>query len=195
MRFPLDLRFTTFAIAPQISAIDASGALLLHVRQAAFKLKEAVTVFQDAQQTRPLYRITADRVLDISANYRIDADGGNPLGVLHREGMRSLWRAHYEISRGGAPLFSIREENPWVKVLDGLLGEIPVLGFFTGYFFHPAYRVSRAGTEIPVMRAVKQPAFWEGRYTIERVQDLPPADETLAVLAVFMMLLLERHRG
>jgi hypothetical protein len=109
--------------------------------------------------------------------------------------MRSLWRAHYEIQRGGTPLLAIREEDPWVKVLDGLLGQIPILSLLTGYVLHPAYRVARAGTEVPVLRAVKRPAFWEGRYTIERRQELPPADETLAVLGLVMLLLLERRRG
>lgn len=90
-------------MAPQISVTDASGALLFYVKQKAFKLKESVTVFRDAEQTQPLYRIAADRVLDISAQYRIDEEGGAPLGVLQRRGMRSLWRAHYEVHRGRVP--------------------------------------------------------------------------------------------
>jgi len=196
LTFPLDLRFKTLAVAPQISVFDAAGQLQLYVRQQAFKLKESVTVFQDAAQTRPLYRITADRVIDISANYRIDDAGGTSLGVLRRLGMRSLWRAHYEVLRGGVPFLAIREENPWVKVFDGLLGEIPIVGLLSGYLLHPVYRVAHAtGAEAPVLRAVKQPAFWEGRYALEQVAALPPPDQTLAVLAVLMMLLLERRRG
>jgi hypothetical protein len=195
MRFPLDLRFKVVAIAPQISVTDAAGALLLYVKQQAFKLKESVTVFPDAEQTHPIYRIAADRVLDISAQYRIDDAGGSPLGVLRRQGMRSLWRAHYEVYRGGVPFLTICEENPWVKVVDGLVGEIPILGLFTGYVLHPAYRVARIDTRSAVMRAVKQPAFLEGRFTIEQVTELAPPEQTLAVLAVLMMLLLERRRG
>ena len=195
MRFPLDLRFKTIAIAPQISVTDASGELLMYVKQRAFKLKESVTVFRDAGQTRPIHRMTADRVLDISAQYRIDDEGGSPLGVLRRQGMRSLWRAHYEVYRGGVPFLTIREENPWVKVVDGLVGEIPIVGLLTGYVLHPAYRVARADTRSAVLRAVKRPAFFEGRYTIEQGEALAPVDQTLAVLAVLMLLLLERRRG
>jgi hypothetical protein len=195
MRFPLDLRFKRIAIAPQISVFDAAGALQLYVKQRAFTLKESVSVFRDADQARPLYRITADRILDISAQYRIDGEGGTPLGVLHRQGMRSLWRAHYEVSRGGVPFLTIREENPWVKVLDGLVGEIPIVGFFTGYVLHPAYRVARAHPPALVMRAVKRPALFESRYTIEQVEDLTGEEQTLALLALLMLLLLERGRG
>jgi hypothetical protein len=117
------------------------------------------------------------------------------LGVLERQGMRSIWRAHYEVHRGGAPLFAIAEENPWVKLADGLVGEIPIVGLFTGYLLHPAYRVTRAAGQALALRAVKQPALFESHYRIERGDALDPADETLALLAVLMMLLLERARG
>jgi hypothetical protein len=99
------------------------------------------------------------------------------------------------VIRGGLPWLTIREENPWVKVVDGLLGEIPIVGLFTGYVLHPAYRVTRADTGATVLRAVKRPAFFEGRYTIEPGAMLAPAEQTLAVLALLMLLLLERRRG
>jgi len=81
-------------------------------------------------------------------------------------------------------------------LLDGLVGEIPLVGLLTGYVLHPAYRVSRVGgAEAPVLRAVKKPAFFEGRYTLEQVEALGPSEQTPAVLAVLMMLLLERGRS
>ncbi|HJQ82830.1 MAG TPA: hypothetical protein VKA21_02050 [Candidatus Binatia bacterium] len=195
MNFPLELRFKPIAIAPQISVTDASGTLLLYVKQKAFKLKEAVTVFADAAQTRPLYRIAADRVLDVSVRYRIDHEDGRPLGVLERKGIRSLWRADYEVQRGGVPALTIREENPWVKVVDRLLGEVPVLGFLSHLLFHPAYVVARVGGARPVLRAVKRPALLESRFTIQETERMPPDDETLALLALLMFVLRERWRG
>jgi hypothetical protein len=195
MRFPLQLSFRKIAISPQASVTDASGQLVCFVKQKAFRLKEAITVYADVEQTRPLFRIAADRVIDISAEYHFDDAAGHRLGHLKRQGMRSLWRASYQVHRGGGPVLAIREENPWVKVIDGLVGEIPVVGMLTGYMFHPAYRVTRADNGAPVLRVVKQPAFFEGRYSIEQVGELTEVDATLAVLAVLMMLLLERRRG
>ena len=195
MTFPLTLHFKLFALAPQIRVTDASGALVYYVRQRAFTLREAVTVFADAQQTRTLYRMTADRVLDLSARYRIADEHGAVLGVVQRHGMRSLWRAHYEVEREGVATLIIREENPWVKLLDGLLGEIPLVGLFTGYLLHPAYGVSGADRR-PVLRVTKHRALLEGRYAIDRLEDTMTAEvETLAVLAIVMMVLLERFRG
>jgi hypothetical protein len=195
MLFPLTLRFRTVSVAPQITVTDASGHLVCYVKQKAFRLKEAVTVFADTEQTRPLYRISADRVLDVSARYLFEDRTGKALGSVQRHGVRSLWRAQYELRGAGGGHLMIREENPWAKVADTLLGEIPVAGLLTGYFFHPAYRFSRPDTGAVMMRVVKQPAFLEGRYRIEKVSELRPAGEVLAVLGALMLVLLERRRG
>ena len=194
MDYPLQLSFKLVALAPQIYVRDAAGQLRMYVKQKMFKLKEQVTVFADEAQTVPLYHINADRVIDFNARYNFSAPDGRALGSVRRRGGRSLWRANYEIMRGEEVVLSIREANPWAKVGDALLGEIPVLGMFAGYFFHPAYTVTRAdGGE--VLRATKQPAMWEGRYTVDKHAPLSPEDEGLAVLSILMMLLLERRRG
>jgi hypothetical protein len=195
MNLPLDLRFKLLAIAQQMSVTDAQGQLVYYVKQKAFKLKEAVTVFADESQTRPLYTITADRVLDISARYRITDPGGVEVGVLERRGMRSLWRAHYSIFQAERQVFTIREESVWVRVLDGIFGDIPILGLLAGYLFHPAYLVSRGEGQQTLLRAVKRPAFFEGRFQIEAITALENAETQLAVLGILMMLLLERARG
>jgi len=192
--YPLHLSFKIIAIAPQISVTDAGGRLLLYVKQKAFKLKEKVTVFADQEQTRPLYSIGADRIIDFAAQYDITTAAGGHLGAVKRRGMRSIWRAHYDVLRGGAAVLTIREANPWIKVLDNVLGEVPVLSMLTGYVFNPAYLVARADGTV-ILRAQKRPALWEGKYEITRQAELPSAEEELALLGVVMMLLLERTRG
>ena len=195
MNFPLDLRFKILAIASQIAVTDAQGQLVYYVKQKAFKLKEAVTVFGDEGQTRPLYKIAADRILDISARYRIEDMGGAELAILQRRGMKSLWKAHYEIHQGGRETLLIREENGWIKVLDAIVGGIPIVGIFAGYMFNPAYLVSRGEEQPALLRVAKQPAMFEGKFRID-AHALSPGDPVdAAVLGVLMMLLLERARG
>jgi hypothetical protein len=195
MDFPLDLRFKLLAIASQMSLTDRSGRLLWYVKQRALKLKESVSVYADAGQSRALYRMKADRVFDVSAQYHIEDESAAPIGILLRHGIRSLWRAHYELHRASQRLLVIQEERPWIKLLDSLLDAIPIMGMFTGYVLHPAYLVKRVDTDAVVMRVSKQPAFFEGRYQIERVSKLDDDTERLAILGVLMMLLLERQRG
>ena len=194
MNYPLQVSFKLLAIAQQLSVTDATGNLIFYVKQKAFKLKEAVTVFADTAQTQALYTINADKVLDFSARYHFADRSGNPCGSVKRQGMKSIWKARYDILDGETPVMTIAEENAWIKVWDSLLGEIPIVGMFTGYLFHPAYLVSHTNGTL-LMRLEKQPAFFEGKYSIEKHVDMPPAEETRALLSLIMMILLERRRG
>ncbi len=194
IRYPLTMIFKLVALAPQFSVRDAEGNLIAYVKQKLFKLKEAVTVFADEGQGTPLFSINADRVFDISARYHFADAQGADLGSVKRRGMRSLWRAHYEILEGETTVMIIREENPWVKVLDALFTEIPLVGMFSGYVFHPAYAASRPdGTA--VMRMKKKPAFFEGKFEVEKLSALSEQEEKRVLLSYLMMLLLERARG
>ena len=194
MNYPLDLSFKILAIARQLSVTDSTGRLALYVKQKAFKLKEAVTVFSDAEQTQPLYTINADRVIDFSARYHFTNGKGQHLGSIKRQGMKSLWRSRYDIMDGEAVTMTIHEENPWTKVFDGLLCELPIVGMFSGYLFHPAFVVQRDNGEV-VMRLEKQPAFFEGRFKVEKLATMSEVEETRALLSLLMMVLLERSKG
>ena len=194
LNYPLTLSFKIAAFAPQFSIKDANGNLVAYVKQKLFRLKESVTVFADESQTQPLYTLNADRVLDFSARYHFADQRGAPLGSVKRQGMRSLWKTHFDILEGDLPVMTIQEENPWVKVIDALFSEIPILGIFSGYIFHPAYRVARPDGTV-VMRMEKQPAFFEGKFTLEKKTLLSDLDEKRILLSLIMMLLLERSQG
>ena len=194
MNYPLQLSFKILALARQLSVTDAGGNLVYYVKQKAFKLKEAVTVFADAAQTQPVYSINANKMLDFSARYTFTDQQGRVLGSVKRQGMKSLWKAHYDVLDGETPVMTIKEESPWTKVLDSLVGEIPILGMFTGYLFHPAYLVTRQNGVV-VLRLEKQPAFFEGKFIVQKHAEMERAEEERAILSLLMMILLERHRG
>lgn len=195
MEFPLQLVFKFFAFAPQIYVRDAQGAEVFYVKQKLFKLKEDIHIFADQTQSRQVASIKADRIIDFNARYSISTAEGRLLGAVGRRGMRSLWAAHYEVfNPDGSVAGNIREENPWVKVVDGLFSEIPILGAFTGYMFHPHYLLSAAdGT--PVMRLKKVSAFLEGKFEIEQLTAATQEETMRNVLAFLMLVLLERRRG
>lgn len=195
MNYPLSLSFKLLAIASQIYLRDANGNLIGYVKQKLFKLKEDINIFADEAQTQHLFNIKADRIIDFSANYRFTGNQGNPLGSIRRKGMRSLWKANYQISdAAGNHVMNINEENGWVKVMDALFGELPIIGMFAGYIFNPTYLVTRIdGT--PVAKLSKEPAFFEGKFKLEPLTQLSGDEETRTILSVLMMLLLERRRG
>jgi hypothetical protein len=185
--------FPLFSLGNRIDVTDGAGSVLYTVRQKFFRLRERIGV-ESADGTT--FDIQADRVIDFSASYHISS-GGHQLGSVRRRGMRSLWSASYEIYAGDQPFARLNETNPMAKVMDGLFGQIPVLGLLTGYLFHPSYSVTLAdGHEIA--RVTKQPAFLEGRFWSD--EEAPggrvgPAERTLLRLGVLTMLLMERDRG
>ncbi len=195
MNYPLQLSFKLLAIASQIYVRDANGQLLGYVKQKLFKLKEDINVFADEQQTQHLFNIKADRVIDFSARYNFTAANGQPIGSIKRQGMRSIFKANYEVyGPDGVQVMQIHEENAWVKVFDSLLGELPIIGMFTGYLFNPAYIVSRMDNS-PVAKLKKQPAFFEGVFSLELTGPVTPEEESRILLSVLTMTLLERARG
>lgn len=196
MRFPLQLTFKVLALAPQIYVRDAEDRLVAYVKQKLFKLKEAVSVFADEEQTRLLYSINADRILDWSASYTFADASGSELGKIGRRGARSLFKAHYDLFAPGAgePELSIQEESVWTRVLDGLFEEVPIIGLFSGYLFNPKYIAARAdGT--PLVRITKQKSMFESGFRIEALGPIDQALEERIMLGVLMMVLLERARG
>ena len=192
MNFPLDFTFKMVAFAPQFSITDSSGAELCYVRQKIFKLRENIQVFKDSSQQNLLSQIQADRIIDFSAAYSFIDPEGMTYGSVKRKGLRSLWSTRYEVQDNGQDSYTIQEDNPWVKVLDSLLGEIPILGIFTGYLFNPKYNVvNKQGQTCYVLS--KRPSFFGRRFTLEQRQ--ATNDELLIVMSLIMMILLERRRG
>lgn len=188
--YPLSLSFKIIAFNPQVKIIDATGQTVLYVKQKALALRETVRVFADEEQQRDLYDIKADRIIDFSAQYHITSASGFLVGAIKRQGMKSLWKATYNIlDSTGAEVGLIHEENPWIKVLDGLLSDVP----FVGMFINPAYLVDLRGQTALYFK--KQPAFFEKKFTLEQRGPFSQSDEALLLSSIIMMVLLERSRG
>jgi hypothetical protein len=196
IRYPLTLSFKILAFASQATVTDADGRTILYTKQKLLKFREHVEIWTDDSRGTRLAEIKANKVIDWSARYFSTDAAGQTIGSVGRRGWRSLWKAHYETFNPGdeAPDFSIREQNPWSKMADAFLSDIPLLGMFSGYFFHPSYLATRADGQ-PAMRLTKQPAFWEGRFKIEKLAEMTAREELNLFLSFLMVVLLERRRG
>jgi uncharacterized protein YxjI len=195
LNYPLTIKFKFGTLNPQFSVVDEAGRPVAFVKQKAFKLKEDITVFRSESQTDMQYKIKADRWLDYNASYSFTDSSGKECGRLARKGARSLWKAEYELyDEAGKPDLVIKEVNGWIKVIDILLGEIPILGMFTGYFLNPSYNVTRPdGTLVAVFH--KKPDLISRSFELEKSTSFEEGEETRLVLGVMMMVLLERARG
>ena len=193
--FPVELTFKIGTLANDFVAHDATGSTVAYVRQKMFKLKEDIEIFSDESRTRLVFRIQADQWLDWSTAYNFTNALGRGIGKVARKGWASLWKAHYDIIDQNDQLqYHIREENAWVKVIDGAIGDIPVLSFFTGYLFNPSYIVTDTNDN-PIAKLTKEPSFWGRRFTIHQLGDIDTDDDDRIMLSLMMMILLERRRG
>lgn len=196
LQFPLTLRMKLMALAPQFFVSDASGKQMAYLKQKLFKLKEDIQIFADESQRDLIYTIKADRIIDFSANYRMeDAKSSASLGTIKRKGMRSLWKASYEIhDEHNQPRYLVNEESALTRFLDALFSELPVIGLFAGYVFNPVYKITNPQGQV-VARLKKQPAMFEGVFKLETQQNLPPVEQKRLMLGTFMVVILERVRG
>jgi hypothetical protein len=194
LSYPLDLSFKIVTIGTRIKIKDSAGRQVAYVRKKKFKLKEDVGVYTDETQSRLLFRMKADRMLDFSARYAISGPDGHPMGAVGRRGMKSLWSSAYALEDAyGTEAGSIREENPWTKVLDGVMESLPLGDALGGLFFNPAYLAELYGKD--VLHIQKQPSVLESSFRIDKLADLSEDEEDLLLAGLIMMVLLERDRG
>ena len=194
-KFPLDFKFHIGTLSNDFSAVDANGNMVAYVKQKLFKFKEAVGVYQNDSKTNLLYNIKADRWIDFSACYSFSDPSGKEFGNIGRKGWASLWKAHYEVFDENKQLkYTIREENAWVKVMDGLVGQIPIINLFTGLFLNPAYLVINGNNET-VVRLSKEKSLVGRRFKVSEVKKLNGNDDDIIILSLMMMVLLERRKG
>ncbi|RYF91574.1 MAG: hypothetical protein EOO03_01055, partial [Chitinophagaceae bacterium] len=140
--YPYQFSFRIGTIHNDFVAKDATGNTKAFVKQKLFKFKEHVEVFSNESRSELLYDIRANKWLDFNTSYSFTKPDGNSIGRLARKGWRSLWKASYELyDQHDNQDLVIHEKNAWVKVMDGILSEIPVAGLLSGYVFNPTYLV------------------------------------------------------
>ena len=62
--------------------------------------------------------------------------------------MKSIWKSTYiGMDKHGSEDYTIREDNGWVKVWDSMIGELPIIGMFTGYILNPSYTLTDKGRQ------------------------------------------------
>ena len=99
--------------------------LAFFVKQKAFKLKEAITVFEDRGQTKPVLTIQARSIMDFSAAYDVATPDGTKLGALKREGMKSILRDKWLIlDTNDAVIGEIEEDSMLFAVLRRFLSNL-----------------------------------------------------------------------
>ncbi len=196
IRFPLNFQFKIFTPSNDFSVFDADGREIAYTRQKIFKIKESIQIFRSSSNKSELYTIKADRIIDFNAAYTVRrSTDGHILGSIKRSGMKSLWKTHYSLSdAAGNPRYTLHEANPWIALVDGLIGQIPIVGALTGYFLNPSYIIADT-QERQVYLLKKQPSFFERKFSLEKLAAAGAEDDVLVLNAAMLLMLMERGDG
>ena len=195
IQFPVKFQFKISSFSNDFTATDATGKTIAYVKQKMFKFKEEIKIYSNESKTKVNYSIKADKWLDFSAAYAFKDENGKEFGKVARKGWRSIWKAHYDIiDENQKQQYNISEENPWVKVFDSVLGEIPILGMFTGYLFNPSYMV-KDNQGKPIIKLKKSASFFGRNFELSKQGEMGSDDDDRIMLGLMMMILLERRRG
>ncbi len=188
--YPLTFTFKLLALNPQVKVTDAAGQTVMYIKQKALTFKEDIKIFADEAQQNQLYQMRSHKAIALNMQYDVTTPDGRPLGSIKRPGMRSAWKATYNIAdTTGADVALLHEENPWLKVLESFLSDIP----FVNTFINPGYLVDLRGTTVMYLK--KQASLVDSKFTLEKRGDFSEADEKLLLPAVVQSLMLERARG
>ena len=190
LNYPLKMSFKILAINPQVKVTDAAGQTVLYVKEKAFSLKLDIKIYADESQQQQLYQVKADKILAVNVPFSITTPEGKLVGKVVRPGMRSLWKATYQIfDHNEVEVAVVHEENPWIKVADSLLSDVPLVHML----LNPAYLVDHNGQTVLYLK--KQPSLIDRQFKLEKRVEVSEANEKLLVPAVLLAMMLERMRG
>ena len=161
-----------------------------------FKLKEDVIILMMKSKSKELFRIRANQWIDFNASYSLNDLIDNKTSVDWQEKECVLsGKASYDIlDAHDQPKFKIQEDSAWVRFWDSFVGELPIIGMFTGYFLNPSYTVTGIDGKA-YFKLKKMPSFFGRRFQLDRLIDIDDEEESPVILSLLMMTLLERARG
>ena len=109
------------------------GPRIAFVQQNRFKLKEGISAWGDESRSWELFRLRAQKVLDVRGPYHVTAGDGTPLGSLRRSLRKSLLRTTWCIyDPAGNQVAWARERSLFVALWRRFAGQIPYIGELLG---------------------------------------------------------------
>ena len=193
LKFPLDIKFHIATFSNGFSVTDANNQSVFYVREKILSWRDVIKVYRDSSKKEELYQLRSNKVIDFQQTFTITDANGNIVGKAKRKTLKSFWTATFHIyDANDNHIFTIKERSGFTRMMDGMVGEIPVVGFFSGYLFNPKYALSNLqGTEL--MEVSKEPSFFGRKFKLNQYQQTE--DDALFVLSFMLMLITDRNRG
>lgn len=194
--FPLSIRFKLLAWDSTIYLQDHSGKEILFLKKAPFRLREKISIYTDSTKQTKRWTISTSQIIDLGATYEVfDEEKQQVAFRIKHSGWSFLWRTRYTIlDLQNNPIAEIKEDNPWIEVLNAFLEEVPYLGILSIWLFHPTYTL-KDKHGVPVLILKKKPSLFERRFTVEQGQDSSLLEEDAAIVSVLLTVTFRRSQG
>lgn len=196
LRFPLLLKTIVTSIANDFTVYDSNSNEIFYVKQKLIPIKDDILIFSDQKTQQLIYRIVLEGpLLSFSGRWAFYNIEDELIGKLHQPNIKTNWSGYYEVLNFKDEIvYKIHEDDPFVKVWNSRLNEIPILGFLSGYFFNPSYSLMDT-IENPLFQLKKEPAFLGNKFSLKKLSHATQNEDELCVLAMFMLLLQENSDG
>lgn len=202
LQFPVQFEFK-LSLFTELRVNDATGRLIAVVKEKKVSIRDEVRIFSDDSRRVQTHSIKAQGLLagalDWKARRIIRRADGSVVGSLQAQGLRTMWGASYELlDATGLPAFTMRDDQPWLGVVEGLIDGIPFVGDFAGiafdYLVNPTYTVTDTSST-PAYRIHKKRSWMSRRFTVEELRPKRDEEDELVLLGLVQLIMLERERG
>lgn len=159
--------------------------LRFFVKQKAFKLKEAITVYSDESMSTPILTIQARSIMDFSGSYDVATPTGEHIGVLRREGLKSMLRDEWTVmDSNDTPIGKIQEDSMLAAMLRRFLSNL----------IPQTFNVTIGDQQVAVFKQQFNP--FVAKYDIDFSLDHNDAfDRRLGIAAVVLLLAIEGRQS
>lgn len=194
IKYPLQLKFKITTLANDFTVKDNSGKTIFYVREKLLKIRDHVKVYSNTSKEVQLYDLVSNKLIDFQQTFTITNSKQQVIGKVRKKTFQSFVKVTYNIQNPNGELeYTIREKSALVRFFDSIFGELPIIGFFSGYVFNPQYFVKDANQRT-VMKLEKKPSFWGRKFTIEKLTSNPINEEQI-ILSLMLLILQQRSRG
>lgn len=196
LQFPLTLKSIVSTIANDFMVYDSSGEEIFFVEQKLLPIMCDIQIYKSKESKDLLYTIEPEGpILSFSASWAIYNLEDSLIGRLLHPSVETVWTGYYRIYNSrNEEAYDIYEDDPWIKSYNSYLKTIPILNFFTGYFFNPSYTLKDYNGNA-LFQLKKEATFLGNIFTIDTISQADETDDELCLLALFMLLLQENNDG
>lgn len=159
--------------------------LCFFIKQKAFKLKEAITVYTDETMGTEVLKIQARKMMDFSGTYDVTTPQGEPVGALKREGFKSIFRDKWLVlDVSGNQIGTIQEDSAMMAFFRRFLSNL----------VPQTFNVTINGQQAAVYRQHFNPFI--AKFDIDFSLDQNQAfDRRLGIASVVLLLAIEGRQG